>query len=125
MPVQALCMVDGLAEDNLHVLAELGVTVVLYEFGTTRGDIACLEDLPVHAVKMATRVVTRVADRMDDESLFTRAVRDLVPLVRTAGTPVIVGDIESADQFEWWRAIGATIMQGGYTGEPGPPDSVR
>jgi len=118
MPVQALCMVDGLAEDNLDTLADLGIEVVLYEFGTTRGDLACLEDLRVRAVKMATRVVTRVADRMDDESLFTRAVRDLVPLVRTTGVPVIVGDIDTADQFEWWRAIGATIVQGGYTGAP-------
>jgi len=121
MPVQALCMVDGLAEDNLHVLAELKIDVVLYEFGTTRGDLACLEDLPVRAVKMASRVVTRVADRMDDESLFTRAVRDLVPLVRTTGIPVIVGDIDSADQLEWWRAIGANTVQGGHIGEPAAP----
>ncbi len=121
MPVQALCMVDGIAEDNLDVLADLGIAVVLYEFGTTRGDLACLEDLPVSAVKMASRVVTRVADRMDDQSLFTRAVRDLVPLVRTTGIPVIVGDIESADQLEWWRAIGANTVQGSLLGEPAAP----
>ncbi len=123
MPVQALCMNDGLAEDNLDVLVDLGITVVLYEFGTTRGDLACLEDLPVRAVKMAQRVVTRCADRMDDESLFTRAIRDLVPLVRGTNTPVIVGGIETEDQFEWWRAVGADLVQGGYPGAPtGPTD---
>jgi diguanylate cyclase (GGDEF)-like protein/PAS domain S-box-containing protein len=124
MPVQALCMIDGLAEDNLDVLVDLGIAVVLYEFGTTRGDLACLEDLTIHAVKMAPRVVTRVANRVNDESLFTRAVRDLVPLVRSTDIPVIVGNIDTEDQFEWWRAIGVQTVQGAYTGEPGSPSEM-
>jgi diguanylate cyclase (GGDEF)-like protein/PAS domain S-box-containing protein len=125
MPVQALCMNDGLAEDNLDVLVDLGFSVVLYEFGTTRGDLACLEDLQIHAVKMAPRVVSRVADRMDDESLFTRAIRDLVPLVKSTGIPVIVGDVETEDQFKWWRVIGADTVLGGFTGAAGPVDDLK
>jgi diguanylate cyclase (GGDEF)-like protein/PAS domain S-box-containing protein len=118
MPVHALCMLDGLAEDNLHVLADIGVSVVLYEFGNTSGDLACLEDLPVRAVKMASRVVSRVAD---EGSLFTRAVRDLVPLVRGTGAAVLVGNIDGEDQFEWWRAVGADQVQGEHVGAPGLP----
>jgi EAL domain-containing protein (putative c-di-GMP-specific phosphodiesterase class I) len=125
MPVTALCMTDGLAEDNLDVLVDIGLSVVLYEFGTTRGDLACLEDLRIHSVKMATRVVSRVADRTDDESLFTRAIRDLVPLVKSTGTPVIVGDIETEDQFKWWRVIGADTVLGGFTGAAGPVDELK
>lgn len=125
MPVQALCTPDGLAEDNLDVLVDLGFSVVLYEFGTTRGDLACLEDLTLHSVKMATRVVHRIANRTGDESLFTRAIRDLVPLVKSTGIPVIVGDIESEEQFEWWRAIGADTVQGDHTGPPGPADDLK
>jgi diguanylate cyclase (GGDEF)-like protein/PAS domain S-box-containing protein len=118
MPVQALCMLDGLAEDNLHVLVDIGVSVVLYEFGTTSGDLACLEDLPVRAVKMSSRVVARVAG---DSSMFTRVVKDLVPLVQGNGAAVIVGDIDGADQFEWWRAVGAEQAQGAHVGLPGLP----
>ncbi|MFC4855124.1 putative bifunctional diguanylate cyclase/phosphodiesterase [Actinophytocola glycyrrhizae] len=121
MPVQALCMRDGLAEDNLHVLADIGVAVVLYEFGTTSGDLACLEDLPVRAVKMASRVVARVAD---EGSLFTRVVRDLVPLVQGSGATVLVGDVDGADQFEWWRAVGADQAQGAHVGLPGLPVDI-
>jgi diguanylate cyclase (GGDEF)-like protein/PAS domain S-box-containing protein len=124
MPVQALCVNDGLAEDNLDVLVDLGLSVVLYEFGTTSGDLACLEDLPIHSVKMSTRVVNRVANRADDNTLFTRAIRDLVPLVRGNGTPVIVGDIETEEQFEWWRAIGADTVLGDYTGTAGPAEAL-
>jgi EAL domain-containing protein (putative c-di-GMP-specific phosphodiesterase class I) len=73
---------------------------------------------------MAPRVVTRVANRVNDESLFTRAVRDLVPLVRSTDIPVIVGNIDTEDQFEWWRAIGVQTVQGAYTGDPGPPSEM-
>lgn len=118
MPVRALCMVDGLAEDNLHTLVDIGVSVVLHEFGTTSGDLACLEDLPVRAVKMASRVVSRVSD---DSSMFTRVVRDLVPLVRGSGAGVIVGDVDGAEQYEWWRAVGADQVQGAHVGVPGLP----
>lgn len=123
MPVQALCMDDGLAEDNLDVLVDLGVTMVLYEFGTTRGDLACLEDLPVRAVKMSRRVVSRV-DRMGDDALFTRSIKQLVPLVRECGTPVMVGNIDSEARYKWWRAIGAETVQGSFTGDPTPPDAL-
>jgi diguanylate cyclase (GGDEF)-like protein/PAS domain S-box-containing protein len=124
MPVQALCMHDGLAEDNLDVLVDLGLSVVLYEFGTTSGDLACLEDLPLHSVKMSTKVVHRIANRSGDDSLFTRAMRDLVPLVRSVGTPVIVGDIETEDQFEWWCEVGVDAIMGPYTGAPGPASEL-
>ncbi len=124
MPVQALCMEDGLAEDNLDVLVDLGITMVLYEFGTTRGDLACLEDLPVRAVKMSRRVVSRV-DRMGDEALFTRSIKQLVPLVRECGTPVMVGNIDSEARYKWWRAIGAESVQGSFTGDPAPPEDIE
>lgn len=125
MPVQALCMHDGLAEDNLVVLVELGMSVVLYEFGTTSGDLACLEDLPLHSVKMSTKVVSRVANRTSDEALFTRAIRDLVPLVRGNTTPVIVGEIETEEQFHWWREVGADIVQGDYIAPAGPAADLK
>jgi EAL domain-containing protein (putative c-di-GMP-specific phosphodiesterase class I) len=120
MPVQALCMIDGIAEDNLDVLVDLGMAVVLYEFGTTRGDLACLEDLPVRAVKMSGNVVSRVA-RMGEDALFTKSIRQLVPLVRDSGTPIIVGDVETEAQFEWWREVGADVAQGDFTGTAGSP----
>ena len=125
MPVQALCILDGLAEDNLDVLVDLGMSVVLYEFGNTGGDLACLEDLPIHSVKMSTRVVTRVANRTCDETLFTRAIRDLVPLVRGEGTPVIVGDIDTEEQLAWWRAVGVDTVLGTYTGPASSAESMK
>jgi EAL domain-containing protein (putative c-di-GMP-specific phosphodiesterase class I) len=124
MPVQALCMTDGIAEDNLDVLVDLGVPVVLYDFGTTRGDLACLEDLPVSAVKMSGVAVARVA-RMGDDALFTRGMRQLVGLVRDAGTSIIVGDLGTESQYEWWRDAGADLAQGDFTGTASSPQDAE
>ncbi|HEV2783729.1 MAG TPA: EAL domain-containing protein [Actinophytocola sp.] len=125
MPVQALCMIDGLAEDNLDILVDLGISVVLHEFGTTRGDLACLEDLPVGAVKMAKRVISRVTRGMDKDTLFVRAIRDLVPLVGSTDASVIVGHIETEDQLAWWRDIGAKTASGPLFGAAGPPGEIE
>jgi diguanylate cyclase (GGDEF)-like protein/PAS domain S-box-containing protein len=124
MPVQALCMNDGLAEDNLEVLKDLGIRVILYNFGTTRGDLACLEDLPVVAVKMSNKVVSRVT-RQGDDSLFTRSIRQLVPLIRESGTPIIVGNINTQPQFTWWTEAGAETVQGDYTGTTASPQETE
>ena len=124
MPVPALCMTDGLAEDNLDVLVDLGVAVVLYEFGTTRGDLACLEDLPVRAVKMSGLVASRVA-RMGDEALFTRGIRQLVPLIRDSDVAVVVGDITTDSQLSWWREVGADVVQGDLVGTAGTPQDAE
>jgi EAL domain-containing protein (putative c-di-GMP-specific phosphodiesterase class I) len=94
--------------------------VVLFEFGTTSGDFGCLEDLPVHSIKMSPRVASRIANRADDNALFTRAIRSMVPLVRANGTPVIAGDVETEEQFAWWCEVGANAVQGTFVGGPGP-----
>jgi diguanylate cyclase (GGDEF)-like protein/PAS domain S-box-containing protein len=125
MPVQALCMVDGMAEDNLDILVDLGISMVLHEFGTTRGDLACLEDLPVRAVKMANRVVHRVSRGMDKQSLFLRATRGLVPLVRDSGAAVIVGQIDNEEQLAWWHGIGVETAAGPLFGSAGPPEDIE
>ncbi|MCT2583828.1 putative bifunctional diguanylate cyclase/phosphodiesterase [Actinophytocola gossypii] len=124
MPVRALCQHDGMAEDNLEVLQDVGVAVVLYEFGNTRGDLACLEDLPVVAVKMSSGVVSRVR-RQGEDSLFTRSIRQLVPLVRENGTQLIVGDVHTGPQLDWWRDIGADLVQGEHTGAAGTPGETE
>lgn len=127
MPVQALCMLDGLAEDNLDVLVDLGISAVLYEFGTTRGDLACLEDLQVRAVKLADRLVARVGEAVakDRETLFLRATRDLVPLIRDTGAAVIAGHIATEEQLTWWQALGVESASGPLLGPAGPPEDIE
>ncbi|SDC42072.1 EAL domain-containing protein [Actinokineospora iranica] len=116
MPVDSLCMADSQAEDNLGVLVELGVRSVLTGFGRTRGDLACVEDLPIQTVRMADLVVARLVEPRP-EALFTRAIRDLVPMVRDTGVSVMVAGMETAAQVEWWTEAGADRASGPVFGE--------
>ena len=69
MPLPAMRTVTGAsvgkvgadAEDNLGVLAEMGVRTALHDFACGAGELACLPELPVHAVRIAPPVARRVA----------------------------------------------------------------
>jgi EAL domain-containing protein (putative c-di-GMP-specific phosphodiesterase class I) len=50
------------AEDNMRVLAELGVRTGLYDFGGGIGGLRCVADLSVREVRIARPVSQQVAD---------------------------------------------------------------
>jgi len=70
-------------------------------------------------------VGTRSARAGGEETLFVRAIRDLVPLVRGYGAGLIVGNIENEDQLAWWRDVGAGGASGPLFGVPGPPEDIE
>jgi PAS domain S-box-containing protein/diguanylate cyclase (GGDEF)-like protein len=116
IPVDALA--DTQTEDNLAVLTDLGIHVVLTDFGQSGGDIAGVEDYPVRAVRLARAVVARIGVEPNPKSVFVRAMRDLVSLVRECGTSVVVPGINVAAQAQWWLEAGADQASGSYFGEP-------
>ncbi|TDQ01055.1 EAL domain-containing protein [Labedaea rhizosphaerae] len=109
MPVAALCTEDGDAEDNLTTVVDLGITAVLNGFGRTRGDLACLEDLPVHIVAISESAAGRATVA---GSLYGKAMLGLVELVRGEGVKVLAPGLDDDARTAWWRAAGADIGQG-------------
>jgi len=124
MPIAALCRENTEAEGNLDVLVDLGVRIVLVGFGTSRGDLACLEDLPVTAVKLAPHAVRRANRGAEDGTLFARATAGLVSMMRETGVSVIADGVVSAQQEQWWRAVGCDIGQGEHHAGAGPAEAV-
>ncbi len=108
MPVGALMGHDN-ATDNLKVLAENGIRAVARDFGGMSGDLVCLEDLPLHAVRVARWLVER---KPEPGSPVTHALLDLSSLVHLSGAQVIVDGVTSDEQAEWWRNAGADLAQG-------------
>jgi PAS domain S-box-containing protein/diguanylate cyclase (GGDEF)-like protein len=115
-PVSALA--DAQADDNVSVLIDLGVRVVLTGFGQTPGDVACLEDYPVHAVRLGDRVVERIGTKPNPKSMFVRSVLELLPMVRESGRGVLVPGVDTAEQAAWWLRAGADRAVGAHFGEP-------
>ncbi|MGH3862397.1 EAL domain-containing protein [Actinokineospora sp.] len=122
VPVSALA--DPQADDNVSVLTDLGVRIVLTGFGQTPGDIACLEDYPVHAVRLGDRVVQRIGTAPDPKSMFVRSVLELLPMVRESGRDVLVPGVDTAEQADWWKRAGADLAVGAHFGEPDTVDDV-
>lgn len=131
MPVSAMRTVNGAqsgeaggeAEDNLQVLADLGVRMALYDFSGGIGGLSCLVELPVHAVRIAQPVARQVAD--NPSALPAQGLRALVPAVRTAGIGVLACTVDTERLADWWRGVGADCAVGALFGQPGPPQDIE
>lgn len=130
MPVAAIRGTNGLpagaggeeAEDNLRVLAELGVRAGLHDFGGGIGALRCLADLPVTVVRVAEPVSQQVAD--DPTRILSQAVHSLVHIVRAAGINVIAYPANSSEQAACWKWVGANWAVGTVFGQPGAPEDI-
>ncbi|HYZ07412.1 MAG TPA: EAL domain-containing protein [Pseudonocardiaceae bacterium] len=111
------------AEDNLRVLAELGVRAGLHDFGGGIGALRCLAELPVRTVQVARPVSQQVAD--DPTRLLSQAVHALVHIVRGAGINVIAFPVDNGEQAACWRWVGADWAVGALFGQPSPPPVIE
>ncbi|MEQ0560510.1 EAL domain-containing protein [Amycolatopsis sp. NEAU-NG30] len=109
--------VSGVIE-NVTALADLGVHVMLDEFGLGPDDLRAIEDLPVDIVRVDRRLAEWQAWA---DSTFLGA---LVPLVRQVGATLVVDGIHTEDQADWWRTAGADLATGDYFGVAGPAEEL-
>lgn len=104
----------GHAEDNLRVLAELGVRTGLDDFGGGMGGLRCLADLSVCAVRIAPPISQQVA--ADPSRILSQGAQALVHLVRAAGVDVVAFPVDSEEQAACWPWIGANWAVGALFG---------
>ncbi|MDQ3887132.1 MAG: EAL domain-containing protein, partial [Actinomycetota bacterium] len=131
VPVSAVRTVTGMlageagehAEDNLRVLAELGIRTGLHDFGGGIGALRCLAELPVCAVQVAQPVSEQVAD--DPSRILSQAVHALVHIVRGTGINVIAFPVDSEEQAACWRWVGANWAVGALFGRPSPAEDIE
>ncbi|WP_166658090.1 EAL domain-containing protein [Actinokineospora alba] len=118
-PVLALHAPDNPAEDNLEVLAELGIGIVLYGYGAASRDLTYLDSLPLRAVRLVSSVASWVSANSESGLPAVMAARGLVPLVRASGLSMIVGSLRTAQEVAWWAEVGVDLGEGAVFGEPG------
>ncbi|MGH3900149.1 MAG: putative bifunctional diguanylate cyclase/phosphodiesterase [Pseudonocardiaceae bacterium] len=127
IPVAALDAEPG--EDNLRVLAEMGVAITLLGINGV-ADLAHLEDLPARTVEIAPRVVQRVVPRPgalcqdSDNSTVAQAVPHMLHLMHCCGATVIVRGINTRNDADWWKSAGADVGQGAFVAPPADPDKI-
>jgi diguanylate cyclase (GGDEF)-like protein/PAS domain S-box-containing protein len=124
MPAAELLADQGHAADNLRLLADAGVQTAVHEFGSLPGDLACLEDLPVHAVRLAPRLVRRQARQAVRDTLTAKAATQLATFVHATGATMTVDGIQAAPQADWWHRTGADTATGPLFCPGGPRDDI-
>ncbi len=107
----------------LRKLVDLGIRIAIDDFGTGYSNLAYLRHLPVHALKIAGSFVEGLRAGEPD-SVDARIVTALVSLAHTLKLDVIAEGVETHDQAERLRAIGADSAQGWLYAKPGPPEEV-
>ncbi|OXM60088.1 putative bifunctional diguanylate cyclase/phosphodiesterase [Amycolatopsis vastitatis] len=93
----------GDAADNVKVLAEIGVPAEIHGFG----DVTCLTELPVRAVRLTADLVAR-----REHPLVTGTLSALIDAAHAAGAEVGVTGVETREQAAWWRERGADRLSG-------------
>ncbi|GAB3456460.1 EAL domain-containing protein [Actinophytocola sediminis] len=111
------------AAANLTSLAAAGVRTGVHDFGGGAGDAVHLEDLPLHAVRLSPRLVSRAVGSATD-SVAARALTGLVALTHLAGLPVWVDGVRSRREVAWWQAANADIATGPAFSSPGTDDAA-
>jgi len=110
--------------EALRRLVDLGVRIAIDDFGTGYSNLAYLRHLPVHALKIAGSFVEGLrAGEMD--SVDARIVTALVSLAHTLKLTVIAEGVETSEQADLLRRIGADSAQGWLYAKPGTPEDVE
>ena len=111
----------GSLDDNLGHLADMGIRLIVDDFGTGASSVARLARLPIEAVKIDKSLVGPLAGTDDDAYLI---VRTLVQLAHNLGIRVIAEGVETEAVRDIVVEEGFDSLQGWYFSKPIPADRV-
>ena len=104
----------------LEELRALGVGIHIDDFGTGYSSLRYLHELPVDAIKIDRRFVTRMGDG-SREGQVAVTIRELA---RQIGVPVVAEGVETPEQLARVRALGCEYAQGFLFSPPLPPEDI-
>jgi EAL domain-containing protein (putative c-di-GMP-specific phosphodiesterase class I) len=102
---------------NLQAIRDLGIAILVDDFGTGFSSISLLRDLPVSGLKLDSRFVH---DLTASDSVANALSAGLVGLASGLHLTTIAEGIENPLQEGVLRAQGWTHAQGYLYGRPGP-----
>ena len=98
----------------LAQLKEVGVRLVIDDYGTGYSSLNYLKRLPIDAVKI-DRTLIRELPRDADSAALSRAV---VAMAHSLGISVTAEGVETREQWEFLHQLGCEEMQGNYFSPP-------
>jgi EAL domain-containing protein (putative c-di-GMP-specific phosphodiesterase class I) len=126
---QAVIRLTPAVTHTLSALLELGVRILIDDFGVGYSNLANLRALPLHGLKLdaslthppvpAFRPVSGRRPTAHDDFLTT-----VVSLGHQLGLAVTAEGVETAGQADRMREVGCDNGQGWHFGRPMPPDEI-
>jgi len=117
---EGMLMRNRQADRTLHELNELGVGIVLDDFGQGHSSIANLTSRPIKAIKIDRAFIDGVREPGEKQAICSA----MIAMARELGITVIAEGVESHVQVEFLRERGCDAVQGFLYTEPLPVDKV-
>jgi EAL domain-containing protein (putative c-di-GMP-specific phosphodiesterase class I)/ActR/RegA family two-component response regulator len=106
----------SLAMETLTRLSLMGFVLSIDDFGTGYSSLAQLVDLPFKELKIDSSFVQRANAERKAEAIL----RISVTIGLTLGMGVVAEGVETAEQMEFLRSCGGTVVQGYHLARPMP-----
>ncbi|MHA6287274.1 putative bifunctional diguanylate cyclase/phosphodiesterase [Maricaulis sp. CAU 1757] len=110
-------------ESGRHHIAQLtatGASIAIDDFGVGYSNFSYLHELDIDHIKLDRSFVTRLIE--DDRA--SRIVASLIGLARSLNLSCLVEGVETPEQLERLRAMGAPLAQGFLWGQPIRPAEI-
>jgi len=107
-----------IAQATLSCCRDMGLKVVLDDFGTYYSSLTYLKKLPVDAIKVDRTFVRELPEGRDDAAI----AKSVIALGLSLGRGVIAEGVETHEQAAWLMSEGCTVAQGYLYGRPMPAD---
>jgi diguanylate cyclase (GGDEF)-like protein len=111
---------DEIVAGQLDALRQLGVGILLDDFGTGFSSLGRLRQLPIDTLKIDRSFVQGAESNDDDAEI----VRTILGLARTLGMTTVAEGIESHGQAQLMESQGCDLGQGYYFHRPLPAEDA-
>ena len=107
-------VVDNLGKESFEFFREIGIPLVMDDFGTGYASLTSLVDTPFSKIKIDRSLISRVLE----EPKRSVVVKDNIRMAHRLGMDVVAEGVEADEVYEFLQNIGCSGVQGFLISEP-------
>jgi EAL domain-containing protein (putative c-di-GMP-specific phosphodiesterase class I) len=100
--------------EKLRELKDLGIHIVIDDFGTAYSSLSYLKTFPLNFLKVDRSLIVKLGEEPEDKVI----VKAMINLAQALGWAVTAQGVETEEQLALLRELGCDIVQGYYFTRP-------